>query len=194
MIRRCLIAVVAAFLVAPAVVSAQPAPACAGQQLVVAKDALARAVSALDEGIAAIDRGNNDDLTRLQNWLGVKSSNEAKGVRDVLVRSRVFAKGATFLCAVNTNIKLGDVFASVQPDKSFAITLGPFFFKAPDGGFDSKPGIIVHEMTHFELAGATQDVIVGREQARKLAASNPNAAQQSAENLEYFVEAVFFKL
>ncbi|WP_375338077.1 M35 family metallo-endopeptidase [Bradyrhizobium japonicum] len=48
-------------------------------------------------------------------------------------------------------------------------------------------------MSHFTLAGGTKDPkIYGPDEAKKLAASNPAAAQRNAENLEYFVEALVF--
>jgi hypothetical protein len=90
--------------------------------------------------------------------------------------------------------QLGDVFAYVRPDQSFVVVLGAFFFRAPATGYDSRPGVIVHEMTHFVLAGATQDHVYGRAGALQLAATNPGEAQRNADNYEYFVEATAYDL
>lgn len=95
---------------------------------------------------------------------------------------------------MNTNVQLGDVFAYVRPDQSFAIVLGAFFFRAPPSGYDSRPGVVVHEMTHFALAGATKDHAYGLEKAQQLAATDPAQAQRNADNYEYFVEATAYGL
>ena len=160
-----------------------------------AKAALVGAKSALDKAIAALDRANAEDQRRIQTWLGAKSSTELQAVRDTLARSRVFADGAVFYCAVKTDIGLGDVYAYVQEDKAFAITLGAFFFTASETGLSSQPGVLVHELTHFVLAGGTKDPkVYGPAEAKQLAVSDPSSAQQNAENLEYFVESVAFAL
>jgi Lysine-specific metallo-endopeptidase len=170
-------------------------PPCQGNELTVAEATLREAKTAIDKAVSVIDKPSNLDLRRLETWLGIKSSSEATGVRDKLVRTRAFIDGVVFLCAVKTDVKIGDVYAYVRPDKSFVIVLGSFFFSAPESGFSSKLGILVHEMTHFTLAGATKDPkIYGIDEAKKLAKSSPASAQQNAENFEYFVESVAFNL
>jgi peptidyl-Lys metalloendopeptidase len=108
---------------------------------------------------------------------------------------RAFADSVTFRCAVKTDIRLGDVYAYVDPNNSFNVVLGAFFFNSPDTGFCSKPGILVHEISHFTLAGATKDPkTYGPAEALSLARSSPEDAQHNAENFEYFVEALVFQL
>ena len=167
-------------------------PLCIGSDLAKANAALDEAKAALDKAVAAIDAGTASDLNRLLIWFGAKSSADAKFVREKLVTSRVYADGATFRCAVNTDVTIGDVYAYVRPDKSFAIVLGAFFFNAPDTGFNSKRGVLVHEVSHFILAGATKDTVYGVAEAKKLAKASPAAARNTADNYEYFVEATVF--
>jgi hypothetical protein len=170
-------------------------PPCVGKQLATAMAAQAGAQRALDQAISAIDKGQPDTARRLSVWLGVRSSAESASVRARLARARVLSKEITFLCAVKTDARIGDVYGYVRPDKSFVMTLGAFFFTAPEAGFSSKLGVIVHEMTHFLLTGATRDPkVYGPEEARRLAATDAGSARQNAENLEYFVEAVVFGL
>lgn len=167
---------------------------CSATQLTTANAAVAEARSMLDKAIAAIDQPGSADLDRLQTWLGVNSSSGAQAIRDVLVRARVFAGGATFDCDVATTIKDGDYFAGVLPDKSFNIEFGALFWSAPVSGFNSRSGVIVHEMTHFLLVGQTKDPTYGVASARALAKSDPAAARRNADNYEYFVEATAFGL
>lgn len=169
-------------------------PPCQGADLQLANTAAASAKSMIDKAIIAIDKPSSADAARLTTWFGINSSNGAAKVRQTLVNSRVFTSGVSFRCAVNTDISIGDVYAYVRANRSFAVVLGGFFLKASDTGFNSQPGVLVHETTHFTLAGATDDNAYGVEGARKLARTNPRAAQENADNYEYFVEAIAFNL
>ena len=169
-------------------------PPCEGAELQMANAALEEAKSILDQAIGAVRRSNSHDQRQGQKWLGLRSSAEAERVREILVRSRAFAAGANFLCAVATPTA-GGYYAFVRPDNSFAIVLGPDFLAAPTSGFSSKAGTLVHEISHFALTGATDDPqVYGRAKALRLATSDPKEAQHSAENIEYYVEAVAYGL
>lgn len=174
--------------------AASEAPLCRDGDLQVAQAAMSGAKSGLDRAIAAVDAPSAQTLDRLATWLGVRSSADSQTVRNRLAASRVLSDGVVFLCSVNTNIKRGDVYAYVRPDKSFAVVLGAFFFSAPDTGFNSKLGVLVHELTHFALIGATRDAVYGTVRSKALASSNPVAARNNADNYEYFVEATAFGL
>lgn len=66
------------------------------------------------------------------------------------------------------------------------VTLCPLFFNARNEGQDSRPGVIVHEMTH--LGAGTGDMAYGRTAALALARKEPDRAGLNADNFEYFVE------
>jgi peptidyl-Lys metalloendopeptidase len=66
------------------------------------------------------------------------------------------------------------------------VMLCPLFFQARNEGADSRPGVIVHEMTH--LAAGTGDMAYGRSAALALARKQPDRAALNADNYEYFVE------
>lgn len=166
-------------------------PLCTGDDLATAMSAKADASKAIDKAIAAIDQPSTSDLDRLATWFGVHSSSDAAEVRDTLVKARSFSDGATFLCSTTTNAKLGDVYAYVRPDQSFAVVLGSYFFNAQGDGFNSKFGTVVHEITHFVLVGSTKDDAYGVNSAKALAASEPTKARRNADNYEYFVEATW---
>lgn len=68
------------------------------------------------------------------------------------------------------------------------ITLCPLFFNARNEGFDSRPGVILHEVSH--LAAGTLDIAYGRTAALALARKQPDRAAINADNLEYFVETL----
>jgi hypothetical protein len=66
------------------------------------------------------------------------------------------------------------------------VMLCPMFFQARNEGADSRPGVIMHEMTH--LAAGTGDMAYGRSAALALARKEPDRAALNADNYEYFVE------
>lgn len=66
------------------------------------------------------------------------------------------------------------------------VNLCPLFFNAQNEGADSRPGVMVHEMSH--LAAGTGDMAYGRTAAMALARKEPDRAALNADNYEYFVE------
>jgi peptidyl-Lys metalloendopeptidase len=169
-------------------------PPCAGTELTTAKSAMVVAKEALTAAIAALDSSDNDSLDKAATWLGVRSSSDAQAAKGVLQRALTLASDPSYLCDNSTYRRLGDVYAHVAPTDPFVIKLGAFFWPAPDRGYDSKPGALVHEMTHFGLVGATRDLAGDLASSRALAQSNPAGARANANNYEYFVEAVVFGL
>jgi RHS repeat-associated protein len=78
-----------------------------------------------------------------------------------------------------------------QPDK---IWLGTLFYSAPWAGIDSKPGTILHEVTHLALQTIDQQwgnppvTMYGEQNAMTLAQQAPNLAAANPDNYEYFAE------
>lgn len=73
-------------------------------------------------------------------------------------------------------------------DASHRISLGDKFWRAPATGSDSQMGTITHELSHFDEAGHTDDVVYGEDNARTLAKESPDDAIRNADNFEYFIE------
>jgi peptidyl-Lys metalloendopeptidase len=169
-------------------------PPCAGSELATAQAALSQATDALKSTISHINSGDADTANKAMTWLGVHNSTEAGQVKDVLNLALALAANPSFLCDNSTYVTLGDVYAHVLPTDPFVIKLGAFFWPAPDTGFDSKPGTLIHEMTHFSSVGATADLAGDTSSSKALAQSDPAGARRNANNYEYFVESVTFGL
>jgi peptidyl-Lys metalloendopeptidase len=169
-------------------------PACVGSELATAKAALEQAKSALAKTIANLDSGDSATVTKATTWLGIRNSGDAQQVKNLLVRALGLGGSPSFLCDKVTYKTLGDVYGHALATDPFIIKLGAFFWTAPDTGFDSKPGTIVHEMTHFSSVGATADSAGDPTAAKNLARSDPAGARRNANNYEYFVESVAFGL
>jgi hypothetical protein len=166
-------------------------PPCAGSNLSAARAAMSQTKQALDSAVTSLANPNSAQLALAEKWFGIRSSSDAVGVRDALMRMSAFSDSASFLCSGEEATKdEEDTFAYVQEDKPFTVVLDHNFFAAPETGFgSSRPGILVHEMSHFLLTAGTEDPkVYGEQPALDLAKKDPKAAQRNAENFEYFVE------
>jgi len=83
------------------------------------------------------------------------------------------------------------VFAYVYPtDSTFTVHLcGAFWTASPSISYDSKPGTIIHEMSHFSPLAGTQDHTYGTSGAQDFAARQADKAVNNADNHEYFSES-----
>jgi peptidyl-Lys metalloendopeptidase len=75
------------------------------------------------------------------------------------------------------------------------VYLGNAFANSPMTGANSAPGVLAHEMSHFDSIGATDDVedaegvtVYGEDRSAKLAEDDPDSALKNADNFEFFVE------
>jgi Lysine-specific metallo-endopeptidase len=130
---------------------------CTSAQLAIANQAVATATSALDQAINKLGSPDSSVADLMQLWFGVASSQVADRIKSNFLASRVYLSGITFRCSNSTEINLGDVYAYVTPNQAFRIVLSAWFFGQDDNGFYSRPGIIIHEMTHFYLTAGTGD-------------------------------------
>lgn len=79
-------------------------------------------------------------------------------------------------------------YAYVYPDQPYVVYLGRAFWFAPALGTDSKAGVMIHELSHFDILADTSDTVYGQTLARSLAINNPLAAINNADSVEYFAE------
>lgn len=95
-----------------------------------------------------------------------------------------------------------DVFANVWPDAPYRVNLCHAFFRMPSmlgvvrtsSAFDSgtREGTLIHEVSHFEIVGGTEDYCYGREICTDMARSDPLSAIDNADNYQYFAEDITF--
>jgi peptidyl-Lys metalloendopeptidase len=90
----------------------------------------------------------------------------------------------TFDCSC----KQKNVYAYVNPNQPYVITLCGAFWPAPTSGTDSKAGTLVHETSHFVTTASTNDWAYGKTACMSLAQSDPTKALDNADSHEYFAE------
>lgn len=123
---------------------------------------------------------------RYLEWFGAyeksrysKVTSNFDKVHDVL-----FNKSISIVCPVACS----NMAAFVYPSRPYTIYFCDSFFRCPLAGAGSKAGIIIHELSHFNIVARTDDVVYGRLGARQLARQNPNQAIRNADSHEFFAE------
>ncbi len=81
-----------------------------------------------------------------------------------------------------------DTWAYVYPDEPFNIHLCPLFWESPTIGIDSQAGVLIHETSHFDIVGRTDDYTYGQSSCKRLASRDPGRAVFNADNFEFFAE------
>jgi len=118
-------------------------------------------------------------------WFGAQNTQRFESARriiDNVRRNTVFA----YMCDTMAN-----VYAYVYPsDTSHTVYFCDAFWRAPEtGGYDTRAGTVIHELSHFNNIGSTGDYAYGTGAARNLARTNPANAVANADNYEYFSES-----
>lgn len=127
----------------------------------------------------------NPGTPRYLEWFGAYSPLRYSTVTNhfIAIADAMTNAGVIFDCKCN-----GNYYAYVYPDQPYNIYLCKVFWQAPLSGTDSRAGTLIHEMSHFNVVAATDDVVYGQTAARELADTNPDAAITNADSHEYFAE------
>jgi peptidyl-Lys metalloendopeptidase len=62
------------------------------------------------------------------------------------------------------------------------------FWETERTGRDTQGGVIVHEASHYDAGGGTDDHEYGEVPALDLAKDDPEKARNNADNIEYYCE------
>jgi len=135
----------------------------------------------------AVQRINEGDSATFTEWFGEYTNERWNTVRDG-INSIADNSVVAYKCDDRTG-----VYAYVYPtDSSHTIYCCKVFWNIPVvGGFDTKAGTLIHELSHFNNIAATRDWVYGTPGARDLARSNPTRAVNNADNYEYFSESLW---
>lgn len=79
-------------------------------------------------------------------------------------------------------------FAYVYPARPYTVWVCRAFWAAAVTGTDSRGGTLLHELSHFDVVAATDDVVYGQQGAAELARTAPERAINNADSHEYFGE------
>ena len=128
---------------------------------------------------------------RYTTWFGLYDPARWNFVRSAYdkMASALSNQVITFNCACDANgIDPERVVAYVYSNQNYVINVCPLFFRYPTSGTNSKAGVIIHEMSHFEVIAGTFDHEYGQSNTRNLARSSPQQAIDNADSFHYFSE------
>lgn len=135
--------------------------------------------SSANSYLAAGTRG-----TRYTKWFGTYSATIYSTLKSnfTKIADALNNKTVTYHCDCTDS-----AYAWVYPNQPYNIHLCNAFWNAPTSGTDSKGGTIIHELSHFDIVGNTDDLAYGQTAAAKLA-KQPTRAIKNADSHEYFAE------
>jgi len=130
-----------------------------------------------------IDQGNTDNY---DEWFGAFANARWTNAEQTIRRIRLNTV-VDYACD-----DMANVYAYVYPaDASHTIYLCSVFWGINRiGGFDTQSGTLLHELSHFNNIGGTNDYAYGTTACRNLARTNPQNAVRNADNYEYFGESL----
>lgn len=171
--------------VAPAVRAAAFASCTADQQTAAAR-ALVDARTYVGRAKAYLDAGASG--SRYTTWFGAYDLTRWQTVTTHYTNMATALDTQTIGIDCAGSSCTQDTFAYVYPTAPYTIYVCGAFWGAPATGTDSKAGTLIHELSHFNVIGSTDDYVYGQNAASALATSNAARATDNADNHEYFAE------
>lgn len=125
-------------------------------------------------------------------WFGSYSSSryvDVKGGFEAM-QSKIAASSFIYDCSNPAPCGDGIIAFVYAGDVTHRIHLCTAFWGLPStwSGYDTQPGTVCHEMSHFSSIEGTVDHVYGTTAALSLASSSPSLAIDNADNWEYFLE------
>lgn len=121
---------------------------------------------------------------QFQRWFGAYDPRRVLWVRETF-RSIARELGGPIPVGVDSRRR---VYAYVLRNGQKKIYLGGLFWKrAGSAGYNSRPGVLIHELAHL-VRSAVADQEYGTRESEELAKRTPERAVQNADSYEYFAE------
>jgi peptidyl-Lys metalloendopeptidase len=169
----------------------QPFDGCTAAQQPPLQDAI-RSATELSARVAKLLRDTLDaqqpNSARYKTWFGAHTAQRYATAREHFNKIENAFSTRPIVIGCSGDHCTSSTFAYVFPTQPYKIYVCQAFWNAAIDGTDSRTGTLIHEMSHFDVVGGTDDVVYGQSAAKALAASNPDAAISNADNHEYFSE------
>jgi len=140
-----------------------------------------------------------------RTWFGRWDAVRAKLVRSTIsaLKNHIRTSKITYVCERNGVASCdGSTYAFVYPNDPSTIYLCNLYFDLPnlsDATFlevfnsGTRAGTIIHEMSHYDIVGGTNDNCYNRDVCSDFARSSPNGAAHNADSFQYFAEDTYLK-
>lgn len=129
------------------------------------------------------------DIEQFSKWMGFNESADIKETFK-LMRNVLAVKYLDFSCDCFTN-----QYARATTNKDYEILICQDFWKAPEDGWDSRAGTLIHELSHFDDIRQTHDFIKDRYECLSEAKTKIGQRKiiQNANSYEYLAEDIAAK-
>ncbi len=166
---------------------------------------LERAVSGAFDALSAATVAINSSNGAYQQWFGNWDPVRAKQVRVTVaaLKNHIRTSKITYFCAQNGEQNCNSsTYANVFPNDPTTIYICQNYFDLPvlsesdfQEVFDSgtQAGTIIHEMSHYNTVGSTDDLCYNRGVCSDFARRSPARAVHNADSYQYFSEDAFLK-
>ena len=165
---------------------------CTVRQAQQIRQAVTIANSALEDVIRHLSASRPSDA--VQRELAVWFGDEVAPDRVLAMYRRMFDRIQAGKDSIAMECDLGEsAFGWTQHEMEVDARIGfgrAFFEARPVGGFDTRMGTVIHELSHMVPGIGTDDIVYGVHGARDLADANHHRAVRNADNVEYFIEAL----
>jgi len=166
---------------------------CSAQQLAElpgdfdASEQITREAKEALQGLPVNERAGSP---RYLQWFGSYNSGNYAEALDTYEKSEVLmGQGEVeFVCNCDEPF-----FAFIRRTQPFRVNLCTFYWAASRFGTDSRAGTILHEVSHFNEIGGTEDHAYGAALVSALARNDPSRAVNNADSIEYFAENTPFR-
>ena len=145
------------------------------------------------------------DTPLYETWFGKYTDANAEVVRRNLkgVVKAIRSGQVTTICASVSPAECdADMYAYVYDNEPYRVYICPEFFSLPNmarlrpgqlaSNFGTRAGTIIHEITHFNTVGNTEDNCYARDVCSEMAQTNTVAAIENADSYQYFAEDVTY--
>jgi peptidyl-Lys metalloendopeptidase len=160
---------------------------CTTSEQSIVNTAISAAITASANALSYLNSGCRPTYT---TWFGTYSSSNYATVDSHFTNINSALAGKDF--GIDCGCNQAGTYAYVYPtDPSKTIYLCPVFWDASTNAYayNSQPGTLTHEMSHFNAVAGTEDYQYGVTGCKNLAETNPSRAINNADNHEYFQES-----
>jgi len=162
---------------------------CSSSEQTTTNTAINNAITASQNAENYLSGSGSSSSTAYTKWFGTYSSSNWKTVQTHFVNINNLLASKNF--GIDCTCNQPGTYAYVYPsDPKHTIYLCPVFWTAATGmySYNSQPGTLSHESSHFNDVAATGDYQYGVAGCLDLA-SNPSTAIKNADSHEYFQES-----
>ncbi|WP_207515223.1 PAAR domain-containing protein [Longitalea luteola] len=164
----------------------------AEQKAILIEQAIKDCIVLLEKKLALMECGDEKTMLAFKKWFGSDDQGAVKKILDRIRKALNVSKTLkidNFSVIINEKDRMGQYANSYPNDPEYRILLGDRFWEEDIPNKKTKSSVIIHELSHFNEVGATEDVIYGHERCLILANDHPHLAMQNAESFECFIIA-----